>query len=303
MEQEEALESYGAATSTECPKGGWILLIHDKAYQHITMPTTCKSWRCLSCRERVKALLKLRVVKGCSILEHTYLITLTFKTVNERRRTADSVAKVWARWLRLLEKKFQMKPAWLRILEATKKGQPHIHLVMGHLPTSLQASCTGKTQHGKPNHRFDDTWLHKACECLEHIAAQFWYTASGDSYVVDCRDVVGAHGAAAYLAKYLTKAAMSYDTLYALGFRRRWSRSRNWPGGKQLQLRATVDGAWKATVWMHSSGGVGQVAKDAFEKQSGTHHLLERVGDDLSFALDKRATRKRTIKTLERIQK
>lgn len=289
-------ERIGSSMYKECPRAGYLMLWTTD--DSIVVPTNCKTWRCLSCRDRVQGLLKSRIVRGCLLLGRSWLITVTFRTVGSARRTAASVAKVWAHFLRSLRKTYRMEPAWLRILEATKKGQPHIHMVMGNLPETLKTTCTGKTAGGRPNHRFDTKWLRKECICFEHVVARAWYEASGDSYVVDCRLVLGAAGAAAYMAKYLTKAVLSYETLYKLGFHRRWSRSRNWPGGGKLRLQATVDNQWVGLAWQRAAGMVGD-RWSKWAKISEDHYLARRTGDNLSWKLEEKFRRKLTAKRLK----
>lgn len=142
-------------------------------------------------------------------------------------------------------------------------------------------------------------WLRKECDCLEHVTAKLWYEATGDSYVVDAREVMGARGAAVYLAKYLTKSAMSFDRLEDLGFKRRWSRSRNWPGGEKLQLRQTVEGGWAKIVWSARNGSSDR--EEEWARRSEGHGLGARIGDNLSFSEDERKVRLAELAQVERI--
>lgn len=126
---------------------------------------------------------------------------------------------------------------------------------------------------------------------------RYWHEASGDSYVVDVRDVMGAYGAAAYLGKYLTKAALSYSMLQQLGFTRRWSRSNNWPVGDRLQLLATKEGRWSKVTF-------GISGRDLAERdRERGNPLLERVGDDLSVTMGRRVEKKRLLSLIGKVQK
>lgn len=270
----------------------------DKTGEWLTVPTTCKSWSCLACRDRVKALFKQRIRHGCSILEPSYLITLTFKTVGDARRDAASVRVVWTQWLRSLKQRWP-NLSWMRVIEATQKGQPHIHLVMGGLTTGLTASCTGKDNRGKPNHRFDMEWLWKKCICLEHICAQEWYKASQDSYVVDARQVLGAAGAAAYISKYLAKTLMSYSQLHMLGFTRRWTTSRNWPRLEGLQLVKSLNDEWVRTQFTSVRAGTSDALNSEVQRGK-TSHMSQRTGTSADWDQNERSSKLKAKALIER---
>lgn len=77
--------------------------------------------------------------------------------------------------------------------------------------------------------------------------ANLWYGVTQDSFVVDVRDVTSPGGIAAYLAKYLSKSFMTgrYELLEK-GYKRRYQRSANWPGGEKMQFKATLEENWVA---------------------------------------------------------
>ena len=85
-----------------------------------------------------------------------------------------------------------------------------------------------------------------------------------------------------YLAKYMLKNWYDRVALEEKGFIRRWSRSRNWPGG-QVQLRGTVEGGWEEVLW--------HPGQKAVEAESPPNPLLERVGDDMAVELAGRRQR------------
>ena len=236
------------------------------------MATVCKTWLCRACREKVKALVLARIEKGILTAGRCYLISLTF--VNRRghdQRNAASVAVAWRRLLRRLRNPNLM---WFRVIELTKRNQPHLHLIVGGIGNRT-ANCE------KHPHPYDADWR-SACKfsplCVEHEWSRAWFEATADSYVVDARPVLGAAGAAHYLGKYLTKAMGSRETLVALGFSRRWSRSQNWPTG-DVYLRGTELG-WDHTEWSWKGGdGYGYAAAAAQKDQNA--YMLERLGDDV----------------------
>lgn len=286
------MKTYGRASSGSCPKGGYVWLQVKTNNQQLVVPTTCKAWGCLACRDRVKNLVKMRIQYGCLILGSCYFITLTYRVGRgSRQRTAAIVAADWRELLKRLKTQLP-NLAWFRVVEATKKKQPHLHLVIGGIGSHLP-SCR------KIYEPINFTFLTKDCpqRCLLHVFAKAWYSITGDSYVVDARVVLGAGGAAAYMAKYLIKALASYSVLENLGFKRRWSRSNNWPSS-ELQLAGTEMDAFKKSGWTWKGGGSSVIAADREEHSRG-HALLERVGNEMYLELSKLIQRKSAMARLK----
>lgn len=182
--------------------------------------------------------------------------------------------------------------SWFRVVEATKRNQPHLHLIIGGIGSRLP-SCR------KIYEEINRNFLLKECKarCLLHEFSREWYSITGDSYVVDARVVLGAGGAAAYMAKYLIKALASYSVLESLGFKRRWSRSRNWPSS-ELRLVGTELDAFNKSGWTWKGGGSRNIA-EAVEEHSRGHALLERVGNEMYLALNKLMERKSAMARLK----
>jgi len=109
--------------------------------------------------------------------------------------------------------------------------------------------------------------------CLEHEWARLWYEVTGDSFVVDARQIAGADGAARYMTKYLVKGMMTWDELSELGFMRRWSTSRNWP---KLPPERLLNELWDDVKWWKGDAStrdwLGQKVKETEH-----HPLTERV--------------------------
>ncbi len=232
------------------------------------------------------------------MLEHSYLITATLRLAKGTEvKDAQYVAKAWRRFLyRLQLHGKNQEMAWFRVTELTKQGQPHLHLVVGGIG-ERRAHCE------KRPHPYNAVWRTKNCECIEHEWSRAWFLATGDSFVVNAETVLGAAGAAAYLGKYLRKNMVVRNRLAELGFERRFSRSRNWPGGG-LQLQATVDKAWGTIDFIFNGSAFAPVAKEWIEWDDSfpdEHPLLVRTGTDLALKLaDKHArkTLKRRVKRL-----
>lgn len=121
-----------------------------------------------------------------------------------------------------------------------------------------------------------------------------WYEASGDSWVVDARDVLGAFGAASYLTKYLVKDVEWFEGLRKLGFGRRYSRSRSW-AFKNSVLLGTSLGLWKRVSYVRKA-----FEREREVKESETSWLVERVGTDISKLIRRRTERRRVLGILGR---
>ena len=290
----------GRASSSDCPRRSYIYLRKDD--QSIVVPTTCKTWGCLSCRDRVKMYVKLRMEHGLSTDEPGYLTTVTYRMGTGRARTAACVSKDWARLCRLITKRHPQL-AWFKIPELTKRGQVHLHTMMTGLG-SRTPCCIGKGRNGKCAHRWTESWVTSDCQsdCLEHQLASFWLSITGDSFVVDSRLILGPSGAANYLVKYLTKSFDSRSDLEALGFHRRWSCSRNWPSPQRLQFKHTRDGTWSSTHFISPKFSNERYlhARSLDDQHSP---LAERVGSPLAHLAEAKRKRHNTKKLLRRFQR
>lgn len=287
---------FGNATSSVCPKGGYAWLT-TKTGRMFAIETQCRTWRCNGCRERLKSRFKKRVIYGCSALEHTYLITVTYRLgPGSYPKTAAIVRKDWQAFQYQLRKKSRMNEelAWLKVPELTKKGMIHLHLIVGY-PEKRLANCEDHP------HKYDKAWR-AACrspdlECLEHEWSAAWHVVTGDSYVVDARPVLGPNGAAVYLAKYLVKSGDKREELEKLGFMRRHSTSKYWPNDSTLLLRGSIDGVWVKTKFEWKGEGTTATYQGRPNKRDP---LLDRVGSELALALAEKASRKRLLSEVER---
>jgi len=223
-------ENLGAATSSACPRSGSVLLESWKGNVGI-VNTTCNTWRCKGCRDRIRNRFKKLVSSGVSTLGRCSFTTITYQADSERLKDARCVARDWQALLRLLKKCEPQvaKMQWLRVMELTKRGTPHHHLVMGPVPKTMEIACWhGKLHAPKFNSRLD-------CDCLAHRISRQWLKVTGDSWVVHTIIVSGANGAGGYMAKYMGKEFDGERAEY-LGMARRWSNSRGWPGPRRNRL-------------------------------------------------------------------
>lgn len=245
----------------------------------------------------------MRVQSGCLILGDCYLITLTYKTArDEPRRRADSVRADFNRWCRQM-KKWYPRVAWMKVVEMTKKSQPHLHLVVGGIGKP-QACHTGKGSDKKCIHKWNAAYRDMRCDidCLEHRITKLWYRITGDSYVTDCREVTHAKGAGSYIGKYLAKGFDAAEFLKREGFARRWARSRNWPVVDKLQLEATTTKSWSHTDFIYK-GRAGAYLLAAEASDDDCAPLAKRVGSRMAFANAEKLDRKRKIATINTFMK
>ncbi len=245
----------GAASSSDCPRKGHILL-EDRKGRRTIVNTVCNSWRCKACRDSNMARFKALVRIGCSSMERSSFITLTYKAGSERLERAGCVARDWKAFWRLLVKEnrdLKGIPV-LRVMELTKRGTPHFHMIVGG--TSLKARCWG-------NSLYEPVFVARlpACECLAHVFARAWVRVQdGESYIVHATPVRSARGAGSYLAKYMRKD-FDGERGEALGMVRRWSTNHSWPREPRGRLKGTVEG------WRRSWFAPGHV--EGFEKWPG----------------------------------
>lgn len=232
----EPKRNRGSMMSSVCPRGGYIWLT-SKNGQGI-MPTNCKTWGCRSCRDRLLNLFRMRVEAGVSALGKCAFITFTYKTGYESMRDAASVAEDWKELWRRLRSNGETIGwfKWLRVVELTKKGQPHLHVVMESQEEKVR--CYGRVFDARSFRRRAGS-----CHCMSHRLSDLWEAITGDSWLVHTMPVVSAYGAARYLSKYLLKTmggVASHEPLERLGFKRRWSSSRGWPGSGRLRLAQSL---------------------------------------------------------------
>lgn len=131
-------------------------------------------------------------------------------------------------------------------------------------------------------------------DCLWHEWRELWFQVTGDSFIVDVRAVMGSEGAGNYLTKYLVKGVMNRYVLEALGFKRRFSASRNWPRGV-VGVRGTEEGIWSGVSFVPGyAAGVEKLQLAA--EASADDWRLERVGPELAVEMELKKKRKGTLK-------
>lgn len=243
----------GAGSTKTCPRRGYVVLT-TKIGTKLAVPTTCKTWGCLGCRDRKRAEIRSKIQYGCYVLGRSWFITLTYRMGEGLQRNADTVREDWAKLLRCWSKEERTKKiAWFRVVELTKQSQPHLHLIVANLGGLRRGEITA-------------------------MIRKQWLTISGDSYIIKVKPVLTPAGAAYYLTKYLVKGMLHREELERLGFDRRYSASANWPRG-HLGPRGTEEERWYGVQFVNPGYREGiEIAKLA--ESSKGHYLLDRVGDE-----------------------
>ena len=283
----------------QCERAGFIKLFHG-GHEHVVR-TVCKTWRCRSCRPKVLSLVSMRMNYGLLTLGRSYFITLTYHApLGFSPRTAECVRKDLQRfWYRLRKCRGLSDVAWFKVPELTKRGQIHLHHLVGGPTTARKATCRS------PQERYR-AWMKRTCkvDCLEHQISSLWQGVTSDSFVVDVSVVRDPARCAGYLAKYLSKGFRDRETLEALGFSRRWSCSRGWPGGSKLHYRGTDEG-WSGVIlvpWHYASRPDGRLDERATETEQSDCAYLETVGTDLALMLRAEKARYRHLAIIRGVQ-
>lgn len=209
-------ESTGPPESLHrCPTGA---LVGSTSTALVVVPSKCKRWSCNECGPKKARLLAKRIRQTPA----RRFITLTVRpSASESPQDAlDRLNRGWRLiWKRLKREQGDNARGYIRIVELTKAGTPHLHIAV------------------------DSRFIHQ--RRLSRYAVEV-----GIGRVVDIRAIKSERGLARYLAKYLTK---SHETLAG---RRKWSASYRYlpPIG-----RVPLEEGELPLTWKWSRGSVDQV--------------------------------------------
>lgn len=176
------LNSRRPADRTSCPRGALLGLAERGTY---VVPARCKRWDC----DRCGPINARRLAHRIERFPVRRFLTLTVRPspVDAPQDQLDEMHLAWrALWKQIQRRSNGRARAYVRVVEVTKVGTPHLHIALDS-PSIPQA------------------WL-----------ADRWRELTG-SYIVDIRAVHSKRGFAHYLAKYVTKAAGH------VAGRRKWS--------------------------------------------------------------------------------
>ncbi len=252
-----------------------------KSGMTLTVATVCQTWKCRRCGPKRKQYAALRAEHGSTLLpwpEPLSLITLTYRmTGTQDLITAQSALKDFRRFAQLLRRRSASQFRWFRVPEVTRRGQIHWHVISGDLAgTRLDA---------------------------ERLVRDCWAIATRRdgkviNHVVDVSPTT-AKTSAAYVAKYLLKSSLSFQTLEERGFARRWGTSRNWSKPKNIILRGTDEDRWVNTRWEHPSTAGQEV--EVGRRHAALSHLVDRVGDNLVLAIQARQHKRALASKFQKI--
>jgi hypothetical protein len=265
----------------ECPRRGYSILTRGTS-DRLIIQTRCKQKGCVPCAPAVRAHVSLKAEIGVSIRPHSYFITLTLKKGTEKARDAVFVQKAWRQFCQRMMYKHQWwkETKWMKVVELTKKGQPHLHMIVTGCPGGREAKCKGD--------RRDKAYVDQGCfnargSCIYHEVAKAWSRVTeklgNESWIVDVSKVRSSKKAGLYVSKYVTKGGGDAKRLATLGFKRVWSTSQGFTPDLRIRLRGTVEGKWtKVEFWQPNKD------PDAWLKRSDGDRDLDLVGHPLVMA-------------------
>jgi len=281
----------------ECPRRGYSILTTE-AGKRLIIQTRCKTKRCVPCSPAVKAHVALKAEIGVLIRPDSYFITLTLRKGTERPRDVVFVQRAWRGLQQRLkyETPWFQQTKWMKVVELTKAGQPHLHLIVTGVPGGNKAKCKGD--------RGDKQWVEQGCfqvgaSCLHHDVAKAWARVTAklgnESWVVDVSKVRRARAAGLYVSKYVTKGGDD-ERLAKLGFKRVWSTSKDFTPDLRLRLRGTVEKKWaKVEFWQPKREPINWLAFSDGDRD------LEIVGHPLVMAKYEQREKERKIKWVKEI--
>lgn len=273
---QELTHGKGSALTSKCPRAGIAWLSTGNALYSVE--TSCKSWRCLSCRDRKLGMVATIIQSG--LLDTVaYLLSVTFASNFETNGKlanpvnadyAETSFKEFLRRWRRSEKFLNPTLQWFKVPELTKKGQVHFHLVItGILDTRFkQGTCSLRPNWLKLYHK------RHTCLCMRCHLSLIWEQVTNDSYIIDVRRVYDQKGAAWYLCKYLRKGMYGQirDQLESRGFIRRYSRSNGYTAMRPMKRLGTLHKAWTRTAFSLGSGDRQHL------QWSNTQPLMRQIG-------------------------
>lgn len=282
--KEARMARFGTAETADCLKGG-VAWLQTRTGQVFAMPTVCKTYACKGCRNRRRSRFKLMVAIGCSMVDRSWLITVTLKPDTGVLHDADFVRKALRRfWYRLKHQNPNLdSPGWLAVPELTERGEPHMHMVVVF-----------------PNYTGTKTDLARDVQLAWTMAAR--EDKKVVSFIADTRGVYSGPGAGAYLGKYMSKSEHQRPALEILGFTRRFSRNHAWPGDQPLRLRGTSEKAWATVSWSLGDYKDAQMYVRAL-RAAERSVLCERVGGEHYLAAASKAARRAGLEFLHKLER
>jgi hypothetical protein len=113
--------------------GRWSIRGKDpKTGRTVFRRVNCNSWICSYCGPRKAKLAKFRIRQQAENLDLRYFLTLTLdeSKVRNKREQVKHIRLVFNRFREYLRRKYGQPPKFICILEYTKRGTPHLHILL-----------------------------------------------------------------------------------------------------------------------------------------------------------------------------
>lgn len=186
MHAEAPLHGAGPQPTT-CPNGTLVASIGEARR---LCPSLCRRWACQRCGRRNARKLCGRIMR--TRVQRFLTLTIRADPTADPVLQVDTVNHAWRLlWKRIRRRHGARARGYVKVVEFTAAGTPHLHLALD-IPFTSQR------------------WL-----------SEQWHELTG-SPIVDIRAVHSRRGVARYLAKYLTKALQTVAT------RRKYSAAAKW---------------------------------------------------------------------------
>lgn len=259
-----------------CPRRGYLGLTCNNG-DELIIERRCKTWDCKSCKWQNYQRIVDMITYGCLTQGPYYVITVTLKADRQRNLDAKYVGGLFSRLLREVWKDSREQTMrWFKVVELTKKGTPHFHLIVGGIGT-MRDNCL-RPEAGNDRSKnlpFNRRWLARQCDCLAHVWSKRWDRITGhESFIVDAERVYSSAGIGSYLCKYLVKGFADREGLLALGFSRRWACSRNWIREYDVQTRGAIEGYSHVRTIERSSVKMNDVMRRWVEEDREDERLI-----------------------------
>jgi hypothetical protein len=182
-------------------------LVYDSESHVDIKPSACRSWGCETCGPVRKAKCEIHMRLG----QPDKFLTLTCRPEPDQTPTQRRgvMGKAFAELMRMWHRHTGRKPEYYVVVEETKRGEPHLHVLM------------------------------RADPVPQRLIAEWWKKLTG-WFVVWVKDVKDASKHARYLGKYLGKGMKRFGAS-----KRYWS-SRNW---LLPPAEAAEADTWKPQTW------------------------------------------------------
>lgn len=202
----------------------------DGQRQMMTIPMACGSRACESCGKKIRATAAERMERGPVALDGTPIpwrsvMTLTMRAYGVEGSVAWERMGSWvSRWMEAFKKRvreggYEGPMSYARVIEPTKRGWPHVHILMAIPHRGYDQEEETRVWSARMWERVTGCYVSKGTDRkkdgLPHGIGADW------------QPIVSRIAAAQYLSLYLSKARLDIWHYATLGRKRVWSTSRD----------------------------------------------------------------------------